>query len=497
MKLYDNIAKTLSKKNINLVVGDIYDFMAIWKSWYRGSVNDFHYYSTKLADGTTCMCERLTMNMPKKVCEDISKLLWTEKTQIVLSSKRATDNLYKVLKSKENNFDVNFPAFLEKELALGSGATIEYKKDGKTIIEYVDGDVVIPYQYTNSYIYGLITVSRFIEEQKGKTIYYTHITYHEYNGKEYVKLNELYKSKDEDTLGKEIDFAEKFPEVENPFIVETGTPYFQFIKPNIANNLDTSSPMGISVLANSIDRFKAIDLKYDDFMNEFDLGRRRVLVDASALKGKTEITEDGKPRYVQYFDKNDKVFNAVQGMEDQPVKEINFDIRAQQYIDSINAELNWLSSNVGLGANFYKFNGNAVSTKTIKEVMSENSEAFRTKERHQLMVDNLIEDMVKAICELEGIKTNSITIIHDDSIIEDKDSEQIRASSEVGNGTRSKRSYMRNIRKMSEEEIEQELQEIQEEKQSSASLFGFDNTSNEEKSEEDNKKDEKKEEKGK
>ena len=53
MELYNNIASVLSKKNINLIVGDMYDFMAIWEEWYRGSVNDFHYYKAQLADGTT------------------------------------------------------------------------------------------------------------------------------------------------------------------------------------------------------------------------------------------------------------------------------------------------------------------------------------------------------------------------------------------------------------------------------------------------------------
>lgn len=120
MELYNNIAKTLSKKGVNLIVGDMYDFMAIWEEWYRGSVNDFHYYKAQLADGTTCNCERLTMNMPKKNCEDISKLLWTERTQIVLSSQKATKKLWNVLNSKENNFNVNFPNFLEKGLAIGN-----------------------------------------------------------------------------------------------------------------------------------------------------------------------------------------------------------------------------------------------------------------------------------------------------------------------------------------------------------------------------------------
>ena len=38
--------------------------------------------------------------------------------------------------------------------------TVEYKKNDKAIIDYIDGDVILPYKYTNSYINGLITVSR-------------------------------------------------------------------------------------------------------------------------------------------------------------------------------------------------------------------------------------------------------------------------------------------------------------------------------------------------
>ena len=98
----------MSKKNINVVVGSIYDMMEIWKSWYRGSVNDFHYYNAKMVDGTTCSMERRTMNMPKKVCEDFSNLLWSEKVEIKLDNKKNTEKLWKVLDSKENAFSINF-----------------------------------------------------------------------------------------------------------------------------------------------------------------------------------------------------------------------------------------------------------------------------------------------------------------------------------------------------------------------------------------------------
>ena len=475
MELYENIANVLGQKGIHLTVGTIYDLMAIWKEWYRGNVNDFHYYTERI-NGTNVECERLTMNMPKKICEDITKLLWSEKTKIELSNSKATKKLWEVLDSKENSFTVNFPIFLERAmLALGNGATVEYRNErGNTIIDYIDGDVIIPYKYTNSYINGMVAISRFIEEVGKKKLYYNHLTYHEFLGDVYIKYNELYMSKIENELGKEINFSSKFPNIKEKEIIRTTNPYFQIFKPNLANNFDTNSPLGISILANSIDRFKSLDIKYDSFNNEFILGKKRIIVDQSAMKGKMETDERGNTRFIQYFDKNDKIYQALNIDSDkmkEPVKEIDMKLRYQEHIDSINAELNWLSDNVGLGSNYYKFDGE--STKTATEVVSENSKAFRTREHYLAIVNDAVYGLVKAICELEGIKTNKITIIPDDSIIEDKNAEQLRAQQEVTAGLRSKKSYLIEIKGMSEEEAEKELQRIQEEKRNNQEAFGI------------------------
>lgn len=471
MELYDNIAKTLRKKGINLCVGDIYDYQQIWKSWYRGNVADFHFY-TEIVNGQSIQKERLTMNMPKKNCEDISKLLWTEKTQIELDNEENTKRLWEILDSNENGFTVNFPMFLEKGCAIGTGALIEYKNnEDKTIIDYITGDVIIPYKYTNSYINGIITVSRFKEESRKKKWIYTHITYHEYEDGKYTTLNELYRSESETELGREINFNSMFPDIKESDEIETDTPRFQIFKPNLANNLDMDSPMGISILANSIDRYKSIDMKYDSFYREFKLGKKRILVDPTAMKATMQADEDGNVRHVQYFDSNDEAYVGINGMEGQPVKDIDFSLRADEHIQSINTDLNWLSSNIGLGNNFYKFDNGGLKTAT--EVMSENADAFRTKVHYDIIVNDVIENLVKVICEMESIPYTRITIIPDDSIIEDKNSEQIRALQEVSQGLRSKKSYLTDVKGMSDEEATTELELITNEKQSNQEAIGF------------------------
>lgn len=477
MELYNNISSVLSKKNgINLAVGDIYDYMQIWKEWLAGDVADFHHYKVKLASGTTVNKEILTMNMPKKVCEDMAKLLWTEKTQIQLKRKKDTIKLWSILDNKVNNFTTNLPIFIEQVMALGNGALIEYKDNGVTTIDYVTGDLVIPYKYTNSYVYGLITVSRYseiedAETNKEKTFYYTHITYHEHENGKYKRKHELYKSENDNELGNEINFNEIYPDIEKEDEIETDVPYFQVLKPNLANNLDMSSPLGISIFANSIDRFKAIDLKYDSFSREFVLGKKRILVDNTTLKAKAIPNENGKIDYVQQFDANDEVYVAVEGMEKQPAKEIDFTLRTKDHIDAINAELNWLSSNVGLGENYYKFDG--VSVKTATEVISENSKAFRTRTRHLINVNDVVYDLVRAICHIEGIDASDIVITPDDSIITDKNAEKTLALMEVQQGLKSKKSYLIKFEGMTEQQAQEELDKINEEKMTNQEVFGF------------------------
>ena len=473
-ELYNNIQKTLSKKGINVVIGSIYDMMAIWKQWYRGNVNDFHYYSVKLADGTTIQKERRTLNMPKKVCEDFSKLEWSEKIEIKLDSENETEKLLNVLDSKENAYKVNMPMFLEKLYALGTMVTVEYRKNDKTIIDYIDGDVVLPYKYTNGYINGIVTISRSVEENNRSKKYYTLLTYHEYDNGKYIRNNELYISSNDNELGKEISFIEKYPDVKEYEVIETEHPRFQVWKLPIANNYDTGSPMGISILANHIDKFKSIDIKYDSFNHEFESGKRRIIISANALKNEIQsVNEDGTYNMVSYFDKNDDVYVGVKGLDNEILKDINFNLRTQEHIDAINTELNYLSAGVGLGNEFYKFDGKGLKTAT--EVVSENSDTYRTMIQHRIPIYDCLYDLIATICELEGIKYSEISINLDDSIIEDTDKIRQQALSEYNTKLISKAEYFRKTRKLEDESaikfVKQMNEEIQTETISDGSEF--------------------------
>ena len=483
MTIYDDLKKQLHKKGIDIINTDYYELIEVWKSWYKGIVDDFHFYNIKIADGTEVQCEKKTMSMAKKSSEDMMKLNWSNKCDIKLANDEKTKKLWNVLDSKQNNFTIMFPQMLEMAFALGTTAMTEYKDElGRTRIEYInDSSLIVPYAYDNFNITGFVTFNQWEAVENNKAVYYTHLTYHEFKTEKdekgelrqvYRKLNELYKSKDSTQLGKEIPFESMFPNVEELVEEYVDTPHFQIIKPPIVNNADISVPMGMSIFANSIDKLKAIDNKYDSFDIEFIDGKRRILVDRTALKGVPQYDDEGNITTQLYFDRNDRTYVALNGMQDQPIKDISFDLRYQEHIDSINAELNWYSSALGFGEEFYKFDGSGKATAT--EIISQNDDAFRTKQVYETIIKDVIIDLVKSVCYLEGIELseNEIEITMDYSRFENQEATQQRLEREVSKGITSKVEYRMKVYNETEEIARQKIAEIKEEEPTVDDLLG-------------------------
>lgn len=483
MTIYEDLKKQLHEKGVDIINIDYYDLIDVWKSWFKGVVDDFHFYNIRIADGTEVQCEKKTMSMAKKSAEDMMKLNWSNKCDIKLATDEKTKKLWSILDSKQNNFTIMFPQMLEMAFAIGTTVMTEYKDElGRTRIEYInDASEIVPYAYDNFNITGFVVFNQWQEVEKNKPVFYTHLTYHEFKTAKdekgeikqyYRKYNELYKSKDANQLGKEIPFENMFENVEQFVEYETDTPHFQIIKPPIVNNADINTPMGISIFANSIDKLKAIDNKYDSFDMEFVDGKRRILVDKTTLKAAPQVDPDGTISQQLFFDRNDRTYVAMNGMKDQPVKDISFDLRYKEHIDSINAELNWYSSALGFGEDFYKFDGQGKATAT--EIISQNDDAFRTKQVYETVVRDVIIDLVKSVCFLEGIELseNEIEITMDYSRFENQTATQQRLEREVNMGVTSKVEYRMKVYGETEEIARQKIEEIKKDNPSIDELLG-------------------------
>ena len=449
----------------------------LWESWYKGKVRKFHNYYIYNGQKRVKR-EKKSLQGAKKVCEDWADLLYNEKVKISLGKDEDTKQINEIL--NKNNATVLINQGIERSFELGTGALVVSIQDmsideNKNIIdvtnarpklEFVEGKKIYPLSWERTQI----KECAFVAYKTIKGINYIYISMHVINKQDNYEIqNYKFKAQNRNIV---VSPIEKEDGCVSKFDTKNNIPWFSIIKPNICNNIDSDTPFGISIYANSIDVLKELDDAYNELGNEPVLGRRRTFISEEMMSydsGNETLTFD--PEDISIY-RMPKGFN-----KDSMIQHDSSDLRTDKLQEDVQFQLNILSSKVGFGQERYKFNGGAIQTAT--GVISENSDMFRTIKKHEQVLDFSLKTMIIALAYASStfasynIDANTIVIDYDDSIIEDKGAEQIRAQTEVANGTRSKKSYMRNIRNMTDKEIETELQEIQEEKQSKQQSFGF------------------------
>ncbi len=411
------ILQYLQDKGYSPASDDTTKYHDTWLSWYQGYVTDFHHYT--VYNGIEMVGkDRYGLGMAKTVCEDWANLLLNEKVKIYTGTDFDKE-LEKVF--EYNNFRVKGNQLIELAFALGTAAFVEYlDADGEVVIDFIRAGMIYPLSWDNGYVNECAFGS--MRERDGNKQYYIQI--HKLSDKgTYIIENHIADAES----GADLELDEgMLPEVETGIEI----PLFQIITPNIVNNIDLDSPYGISVFANAISQLKGCDIIYDSYINEFDLGKKRIMVPLSMAK--IEMGKDGVARPV--FDKNDTVFYAIPGQRDGDGKPDTFDpqIRAEDHDKGITKALDLLSFKCGMGTGRYRFENGTVKTAT--EVISEKSELYQSLKKHEIVLESALKGLVKAIGRLKGVKIEDVNIDFDDSIIEDKVSERQQDRQDVAMG---------------------------------------------------------------
>lgn len=442
------IREYLTGQGYNTVSDETYSHIDEWLEWYENDVKKFHHYIIWNGVMKTEQ-ERYRLGMAKTICEDWANLLLNEKVAIKAGNfdKRLEEILIR------NKFRVNGNKLIELAFALGTAAFVEYKDvAGNVIIDYIRADMIYPLSWDN----GEITECAFGSTRviDGKERIYLQI--HRYGNPEEGENPTIYylenKYMDAES-GKEIET----PETVMP-IVETGSemPLFQILTPNICNNIELDSPLGVSVFANGISQLKGCDVVYDSYVNEFVMGRKRILVPISMAK--MQMQKDGVTE--PYFEPNDTVYYMMPGdsTEDMKLTEVDMSIRANEHELGIQRCIDLLSFKCGMGTGRYRFESGGVKTAT--EVISDKSDLYQNRQKHCLLVNDVIVSLVRAISILDNGALVEVTVDFDDSIIEDENAVIDKNIKLVTGGLRSKISAIMEINKCNEEEAKKELEKI-------------------------------------
>lgn len=408
----------------------------IWEQWYKGNVADFHNYNIRTRGDVSIPCKRNTLNMPKKVCEDWANLLLNEKTDVAISGEDNQAILNRLL---------NYIKFWQKgnlgielSFALGLGAFVEgVTADGKPKIQFVNRKKIYPLTIEDDEI----TECAFVNVNSNKVTIQAHLK--DSDGNYEIRT---YQGTVKDNQNLDLDFV-NFYDNASIFKTESNIAWYQLIKPNIANNININSPLGISVFANALDVLKGIDLSYDGFCTEMQFGKARIFADIDLT------TYDGNGEHKE-FDERDILFYTFKGADGsprEPLKFYNPQLRSTEFYSGINNTLNVLSAKVGFGENHYRFDGGSLSTAT--QVISENSEMFRTLKKHEILLNDVIIGAVRALIYIcnkfgdgefkfsENVLNENIEVKFDDSIIEDKESQKASDRTDINSGVMSKAEY--------------------------------------------------------
>ncbi|AMJ40371.1 phage portal protein [Anaerotignum propionicum] len=449
------ILQYLSREGYDSVDNSYYAKIALWLSWYKGKVVQFHNYrqynGMKKINRT-----RKTLGMAKKVCEDWANLELNEKVSIVIDNQSINNAVHDVLEA--NNFRIKGNQLLEIAYALGTGAFVEYLDGEKICIDYIRASMIYPLQWDNGEILSCAFASERVNGKK--KLVYLNIHERQENGF-YIIKNRMFERNGNNLTA--VELPEGLVEEYN---TGSSVPWFQVITPNIVNNVDLDCPMGVSVYANAIDQLEGVDLVYDSYLNEFRLGKKRIIVPNTMARMMIEDSGTVGP----LFDDNDTEFYSlgIEGEENQKIQEINMEIRADAHEKAISRALSLLSDKCGLGEDRYKFENSGLKTAT--EVVSEKSELYQNLRKHELILEGALIHLVKAIATMLGYRNEiQVTINFDDSIIEDTAAEKQQFLQEIRDGIRQRWEYRVRFFGETEEEAKVNVTDSQ----SNNMLMGF------------------------
>lgn len=357
-----------------------------------------------------------------------------------------------------------------------------YIKNGQIYIDFVQEGLFYPISFDDT---GRIISIVFSSQKIEGDYIYTRLEYHRLEGTDYYISNTAYKSNNKSSLGKEINLSEvpEWKDIEKEVKIENvEKPLFAYYKPPIANNVDTKSPLGISVFAKATNLIKDADEQYGRVMWEYEGSEKAVYASTEALKPRKEIIrgEDGKRVKWETPKLKERLFRAIDldGKNGEGFfEDYSPEIRDEAFWRGLNKILERIEFNVGLA--YGTLSEPAFSDKTATEIKTSKQRSYVTVSRMQENLQTASEDLIYAmdvlttLYSLAPIGTYQASFEWGDSVLTDTQVEQTIQMQEVGQGLRSKLRYIMWRYGLTEQQAQEELDRIQEEKMSNQEAFGF------------------------
>ena len=378
-----------------------------------------------------------SMNLPATIAAEIGRAVTIEMVVKVEGSLRAD-----FLNTQMSAVVDKLRQQVEYGVAKGGLVMKPYVSGDKVIVDFVQADQFYPIAFDAS---GSITACVFSDQRAVGDKWYTRLEYHQMVDDGCEVVNNAFVSTVRDALGTRVpltavrDWAGL---AEQATIKAVKRPLFGYFKFPMANNIDTSSPLGVSCYSRVVDLIKQADQQWTDFLWEFESGRRALFVDTLAL----ERGLDGKPRLPGV-----RLYRTLSTTGDVGGKELFEEwtptLREANILNGLDAILRRIEFNSGLA--YGTLSNPQTVDKTATEIKIAQQRSYSTITDTQKALTRALEDLLYAmdvwvtISRLAPGGVYRAIFDYDDSVIVDKETQFIQDLRLVSTNIMSRQEFRR------------------------------------------------------
>ena len=394
-----------------------------WDRWMR-AVGEFYDYRDTDGFGRVYQVHRRSIMPAMRVCREWGSLLLDEKTVVACESQACTDWLGSLFST--TNFWGRVQETVVRAFGLGTGAFAVWMDVGRCLVRvrHYDARMVVPLSWDAEGVRECAFVTRCFS--RGALL--DQLQMHVVGDDGAYRIRTVCFDGD----GREV----AVPGVAADVATGSTGPTFGIVRPAVPNARVDFSPYGQSVFADAVDAVQSVDLAYDALVNEVDAGKMRVFL--SDVMFDQERTKDGRRVPIPFGKGDCTVFRKVMSTEDT-IQEFAPALRTEAQGKAFRLALQVLGDLCGLGVNYFDLD-NVGYVKTATEVSSDNSALMRNVRKNENSLEGALAGVAHALLSCarhmgEGLPDEGdVSVIYDDSIVQDTASEKRQDMDEVVTG---------------------------------------------------------------
>lgn len=324
--------------------------------------------------------------------------------------------------------------------ALGGMVFKPYFTADDVKINLIPANRFYPVKFDND---GNVKSAVFVDSFTFGNYYYTRLEHHDFTDTVYTVTNTCYKSLSDDYLGSQCSLTEVdgWANIEPVQTIENlERPLFAYFKVPLSNNIDSDSPLGMSVYAQAVNLIRQAEEMWERIQWEYQSKETAidVSVDMFKLEKGKPVLPRGKERLYRTYSPN------IDG--DLFFKEFSPEIRDSSLFNGFNKILQRIEFAVGLA--YGTISEPSEIEKTATEILT-------SKQRSYVFISEIQQSLEKALQDLtyslnvykvlsKGLHKDvvKLTCTFGDNVLEDSDKEFQRRLQMVSAGLLSKEKFV-------------------------------------------------------